>query len=258
MVSATPLASLCPRACSARGARARGVTLLEILITLSVVVVVTVGVGFGLGAASTARLRRSAALVASAVKAAYTHAAQTGKPTRVVFELAAGTITVEEADRPMLLQAGDKSGGAEPATEAEREAAEEAKSVLTGPRAPRASFKPVKPRAFQLMGADARSDGEAPTRSVEAGVRFVSIDTRRQEAAETEGRGYVYCFPGGSTEAAAIVLTLAASAGVPDETNSVTVIVSPLTGKSDIRRGVLPLPKPRSEAELSERDERGL
>ena len=93
----------------------RGVTLIEVLIVLALLAAVSGGAMFGLGAIGTAKLRQSATLITSAVRVAYTHASQTGKPTRLVFDFEKGSIAIEQAKGRHFVQAQDRTGGAEAA-----------------------------------------------------------------------------------------------------------------------------------------------
>ena len=71
------------------------------------------------------------------------------------------------------------------------------------------------------------------------------------------GRSYIYFWPGGQTERAAIQLTTASKDEEPTERNSMTVFVAPLTGKTEIKRGLLKMLRPRDQKEESERDDSG-
>lgn len=234
------------------GARARGgqrgITLVELLAALAILVLVTGAAVLGSGVQNSARLKRSALLVSSAIKNAYASANQLGKPMRLVFDFDTRRVTLEEADAPMLLARGERSGGAEPATEAEREANAEVDAILKGPRAPRPTFKTATSVPFNKD-----ADG-TPGRELEPNVRFLSVDAQHQSEPEVGGRAYLYFWPGGRTELAAIQLMVGR-----EETDDFTqtIVVSPLTGKTRVVRGRVPMPKPRSEQELSEREDSG-
>ena len=120
----------------------RGVTLIEVIIVLALLALVSGTAMFGIGALGTARLRQSATLVTSAIRVAYNHASQSGKPTRLVFEFETRSVSIEQARTRHFVKTWDRTGGAEAATEAERDALSEAEAILEGPRAPRASFEP--------------------------------------------------------------------------------------------------------------------
>lgn len=234
--------------------RARGVTLIEILIALAIVVVFAGAAAWGSGALPSARLKRSALLISTAIRAGYAHALQRGKPARLAFDLTKGSFTFEEADRPMLVSSKELAGGADPATAAEKEAVAESDAIVKGPRAPRASFRPAIPLAFELAGHDKTNDTGA-TKLLEPGVTILSVDTGHQENAADVGlveRGYVYFFPGGMTERAVIQLAVGRN---PTEDDILTILVHPLTGQTEILKGRRSLPKPRTDQESSERAE---
>ena len=65
----------------------------------------------------------------------------------------------------------------------------------------------------------------------------------------TRGRAYIYFWPGGTTERAAIRLKRSG-----DE-KGITVLVSSLTGRAKIEKGRVDLPEPRGDEEFSEREE---
>ena len=68
-----------------RRPRTRGVTLVEVLISVTVIALISGSVILGMGAVTSARLKRSAALLAGAVRVAYAHANAKSKPWRLFF-----------------------------------------------------------------------------------------------------------------------------------------------------------------------------
>ena len=81
-------------------------------------------------------------------------------------------------------------------------------------------------------------------------------DAPRPEAGEehddeprTSGKAYLYFFPGGSTERAAVQLKRKG-----DDTG-LTVTVSGLTGRAKVERGHVDLPPPRTDVDERETDE---
>jgi general secretion pathway protein H len=67
---------------------------------------------------------------------------------------------------------------------------------------------------------------------------------------------YLYFFPGGQTERAAIQLQKSNLDDVADS-DVITILVSPLTGKVDIRGGPFDMLRPRDDSEASEREDSG-
>ncbi len=221
----------------------RGLTLVEVLIVVALIAITTAAVSLGAGVAGSARLRRSAIMIASAIRIAQGHANASSHPTRIVFNFDQRMVSIEEAVGELALAKNERTGGAAAATEAERKAMDEADQVLKGPRAPRPSFKPVKEFGF-APGKDAKG------KELERGIRFLQIETGHQDEAVKTDQAYLYFWPGGLTERAAIQLSLGGSDLDGDVT---TILVSPLTGKADVRKGKFLMIRPRSDDEDSER-----
>ncbi|WP_437589973.1 pilus assembly FimT family protein [Sorangium sp. So ce1000] len=227
--------------------RTRGLTLVEVLITVTVIALISGSVMLGMGAVTSARLKRSAALLAGAVRVAYAHANAKSKPVRLVFDFEERMIVLEESAGELLVERNDRAGGAAAATDAEKAATAEAEAILKGPRAPRPSFEPAKAFGFN-------PDADRPGKELSSGVRFLQVETGHQDEPVTEGRAYLYFWPGGQTEHAAIQLSLG---GGETEDAVMTVLVSPLTGKTELKKGKASMPRPRDDAEASEREDTG-
>lgn len=226
---------------------ARGVTLVEVLIVVAIIGVASGLAVLGSGAADSARLRRSAVMIASAIRVAYGHANATSRTVRLVFNLENRTVGIEESQGQLWLSKNDRTGGAAAATDAERKAVEEAESILKGPRAPRPSFTPVKLFGFS---ADKGKQGK----ELERNIRFVQIETSHQDDVVKTDQAYLYFWPGGQTERAAIQLSIG---GSTNESDVVTLLISPLTGKAEMKKGRFSMPRPRDDNEESERRDTG-
>ena len=270
----------------ARGLRAaqRGMTLIEILIVMVVIVVVMGGVVMGTGQLGTSRLKHTATAITGASRVAFTRATATSKSMRLVFDIDASTMWLEQGDAPMLVQSKDTTatGGADPATVAERNAVTEGESVIKGPRAPRAHFHAVngisisadvvapKP-ASSIPPPDvpaplaptlnANPDGPPPSTgagkgpiALPRGIKFREIQTGHDDAPLTTGRAYLYFWPGGLTERASIQIRLGDST---EDSDTLTLVVAPLTGKVTIKPGPVPLLIPHDDKESSEREDNG-
>ncbi len=226
-----------------------GVTLVEIMITMAVMALLGGMAILGLGVIESARLKRSAILVSSAIRTAYAHANATSKTVRLVFDFETRTVSIEESTSKLLLsKKSDRTGGAAAATEAERIAQEEAERILKGPSPPKAQFG-----AAQVFGFEPE-DGKTG-KELERNIKFLQIETAHQDEPETE-RAYLYFWPGGQTERASIQLALKrGNEEEPEDADILTILVSPLTGKTEIKKGKVALPKPRNEADESEREE---
>lgn len=220
----------------------RGVTMIELLIAVALVALLTGGVATGLGAFGSTRLRASATMILGGVRVAMTQANTTGYPTRLVFDLDQRLVTLEQSNARMLRKTDDRSreedpsAGAAAATEAEREAAEASKRILEGPREAPPLF--VASKAFNRNGG----------RSLEPEIAFKSVQTEHDDEPRTDGRAYLYFWPGGGTEKAVIVLT---RPGMPDGTS---IVVSSLTGRASILKGTIEFDRPGDDVDFGERE----
>ncbi|MFO0661036.1 MAG: prepilin-type cleavage/methylation domain-containing protein [Polyangiaceae bacterium] len=166
-----------------------------------------------------------------------------------MFDFKARRLWLEEGSSPMLVRDADPllTGGADPATEAEKQAAEQADRILKGPRAPRTTFQPIKTPGFVV---DAGNHG----RVLDGKVYFREIHVSHQsEPAKQTGRSYLYFWPGGQTELAYIQLSQSDSTLDADNR---TLVVHPITGKVKILPGLKTVPI-SSASETGERDDPG-
>ena len=205
----------------------RGFTLIEALIVVALMGILSGVIIAGSGLLGNARLRASASLVLSAVRLGVSRANAVGQPVRLVFDLEHQRIVLEETAGRLLRSKDDESAaaGAEPATDAERAATEYAKGILDGPRVPRPRFRAIDEFKSEEDGLVGRGLGE--------GVEIRLVQTEHDNEPRTDGRAYVYFWPGGGTERAVIQLRRAGD----DE--GLTVLVSPLTGRAKIQRGLI-------------------
>ena len=225
--------------------RARGFTLVEVLLVVALMAIMSAMVVSGSGMLTGTRMRSAGALIMSSVRVATTRANSIGRPVRLVFDLDAGRIMMEETRGRMLRVTNHDEGakaGAQAATEAEQLAAEYARDVIQGPRAPEAAFSPVQSFA---------SDGDDPALGRELGkdIRFVQVQTEHDAEPRVVGRAYLYFWPGGGTERAAIQITR------PGDHLGLTVLVSALTGRAKLERGRVELEEARHDTDFQEREE---
>jgi general secretion pathway protein H len=228
--------------------KSRGLTLIELLVTLTVISLVTTAVVFGTGAVAASRVRGAATMIAGAIRIAFTRASAVSRPSRVVLVLSKEDprVILEETTNTLLIKQDDTAGGAEAATPEEREAVAQADRILKGPRAPRPRFAAIK-----AFGFDQPDTGQG--RPLGKGVSFRKVETGHSTDGETEGRAYLYFWPGGRTERAAIQLQAAASTNPND---GLTLLVSPLTGKVRIVQGAKSMEPLRDDGTSSEREDR--
>ncbi|NRA33128.1 MAG: prepilin-type cleavage/methylation domain-containing protein [Polyangiaceae bacterium] len=216
-------------------------SLIETMIVVALIAILTVSMVFGSGMLSSNRLRGSAVLVVSGVKRALIHANSTGKPVRLVFDFGASTVRLEETRGRMLLsteaaELGDNSAGAKPSEKIADELEADAERLLSGPQAPQPQFVPAAKGDF---------NGESPGagRELLKGISFGDVQTSHDDNPVNEGYAYLYFWPGGGTERAAIQLRREG-----DGDDGLTVVVSPLTGRARIKRGLISLEEPREDA----------
>lgn len=219
----------------------RGVTLVEVLIVVALIALLAGGVVFGSGMLKSSRMKAASTLVASAVRLGIARSNSSGRPTRLVLDLDRERILLEEANSSVMLrEKGATAGGAQAATEAEQAAKAESDRILEGPHAPRAAFSPMKSFADTPEG-----------RELGAGVDLAEVQTEHDEEPVREGRAYVYFWPGGVTERAHVKVQRKGS----DE--ALTVVVSALTGRTRIERGLVDMPEPRTDREEDQGEREG-
>src|SRR5262245_37567232 len=111
-------------------------TLVEVLVAIAIIATVPGDANYVIVYRRSSHLKLAASLVAGSVRIAYAHSSAISKPVRLVFDFETQTIGLEEASAPMLVARGDITGGAQAATDMERNAQAEAEAILKGPRAP--------------------------------------------------------------------------------------------------------------------------
>lgn len=226
--------------------RARGMTLVEVLVGLGIVALLMGTLMYGSGFLSGSRQRAAATLVITGVRLGMARANMTGRPVRMVLDLDQDTVLLEEASSgaPMLREkqeGDDTSAGAEPATELERMAKEKAEQILEGTRKSRPSFASFSPGL--------NKDEPGKPRALGTGIQFRQVQTEHDTEPRTEGRAYLYFWPRGGTERASVQIYRGG------DDSGLTVTVSALTGRARIEPGPVPLPEPRGEETYSEREE---
>src|ERR1017187_2235904 len=237
-----------------RAARQRGLTLIEIIVVISIVAIVMGVAGAGSMQLPSARLRRSVTMLASAIKVAFTRATATSRNLRLVMDLQNQRIWLEEGDMPMLVQSKDttSTGGAEAVTDAERAAREEGAKMVKGPRIPKPSFHSIATYGF---GETEQDQGNGKTgKPLQRGITFRQVQIAHDDAPRTAGRAYLYFWPGGLTERASIQVRIGES---DEDYQTLTLLVSPLTGKVTVKAGAGDLTLPTDDATASDREDKG-
>jgi general secretion pathway protein H len=196
-----------------------------------------------------ARLKSSATMIASAVKVAYTRSTATSRDVRLVMDLDEQKIWLEQSDVPMLVQGKDKeaTGGADPMTTKEEQAIAEGERILKGPPIQKPRFKPID--VTGLADSQVAIKGRKP---LHRGISFRSVQTTHDDKPRTSGRAYLYFWPGGRTELASIQIRIGES---DEDYQTLSLEVSPLTGKVNIKAGPVDLQIPTDDTQKSDRQE---
>jgi general secretion pathway protein H len=197
-----------------------------------------------------ARLRRSATMLASAIKVAYTRATATSHDLRLVMDLDQQRIWLEQSDVPMLVKSGGATatGGADAISQAERAAVEEGEKIIKGPPIPKPRFAPIE--VYGFGDVESGKGGKA----LQRGIKFRSVQTTHDDTPRTSGRAYLYFWPGGRAERASIELRIGDS---EESSRTLTVLVSPLTGKVTVKGGAVELEVPTDDDHASDRQDTG-
>jgi general secretion pathway protein H len=222
----------------------RGFTMVELLLAIFLMAILSGVIVSSSSMMSGNRLRSAAGLMVTAVRLAITRTNVTGHSVRLTFDLDEQRLMMEEsADRMLRSKDKDKedlAAGADPATEAEKEASKYAEGIVKGPRAPRAKFRATP------IGSDDTNVEKG--RELGRSIHYRLVQTEHDSKPRTKGRAYLYFWPGGGTERAVIQL----QRGDGDEVLS--VLVSPLTGRAKIQRGKVDFTEPRQEEDFGMRE----
>jgi general secretion pathway protein H len=231
-------------------ARARGLTLIEVLVVMAIVAILMGAIVIGSGQLATSRMRHSSTMIAGAVRVGFARASATSKSVRLVMDFTENEIWLEEGDQPMLVQSKDTTatGGAAAATTAEKQAIEEGARIVKGPTPPRTSF-----REIDAMGLAASAPGKGH-KPLDRGIKFREVQIQHDDIPRKEGRAYLYFWPGGQTERASIQLKIGED---KEEKDAITLLVAPLTGKTTVKDGAVEIAKPVDDSESSERRDPG-
>jgi general secretion pathway protein H len=229
----------------------RGVTLIEILVVLLIVGIAIGAVLAGTGRMASARLKQSSALITGAIRVAYARANSTSKPVRLVFDMENNTLQLEQSEGMMLVQSGDKTGtgGAAAANGSEEAAIAENKRILEGPTAPRSRFRAIEESA--MHSGDAQKNG---ARKLPSGITIRGVQSTHDDAQRTDGKAYLYFWPGGQTEQCNIQVAIGET---PTDDQIMTLVVAPLTGRVKVLPGPKALERFGDERDQQEREAPG-
>ena len=212
---------------------ARGFTLIEVMIALVIVALITVVSVRGLRSFAKTDLRATATRMAGSIRYLFDRASTTGRVHRLVLDFDNGKYWAEVSDDQFILDAGKeteesrKKQAEKLAKEEElkREAAEKEASFGSSQIPTRYMPKPFTPKRAKF---DAFRETAVKPIALKSGVVMADIYTPRLLKPLAEGKGYVYFFPMGMTEAAVIHLS-------DGKETFYTLVVHPLTGRVTVK-----------------------
>lgn len=225
----------------------RGLTLIEITVALGIIVVLFAAVVFGVGALTGAKAKESAAELAGTIRALYDDAALSGRTCRLVFELPQerdqeGAVTWRAECAKSGVTAGAKRDD-------ELRAANDVDKRKGQLREDDDRFKPLtddsQPTVQELQAREEKrveeaakfssfSSDDVVERQLPSNVT-VEVWTQKQRQPVKHGTAYLYFFPQGYTERAQV--------WVRQGSNTWTLTISPLTGKTVIHAEDLEVPR---------------
>jgi general secretion pathway protein H len=219
----------CPPPATRRRAVARGgFSLIELMVVIVIMALAAAGMTRSIGALTRTKMRSAAMEIVAASRFAYGRSVSQGTTVRISFDLAQGSIQVQEAHGRVTLARGDDAlrnsldeGGEGDGASVDPWAA--AKSRLEEPLAPTFGRSP--------FGAVTNDDGEAykmsTARPLGEGIKVARLLTPHDPAPLTEGNGAIYFFPGGQSEHAVVQLENA-------DGEVFSVEIAPLTGRARV------------------------
>ncbi len=219
-------------------ARARGFTMIEMVVSLAIIAVLFAAVVIGVGALTGAKAKEATTELTGVIRSLYDTANLTGKTCRLVFELPGDKD--KEADTPVKYHA-ECAKSALTATknrdEEQKDASGERKKkkdkLADDDKRFRRSDADGAPTVQELMAREKNrveeaakfstfTDNQIPERTLPDAVR-VWVWTKSLREPTRHGTAYLYFFPQGFTERAQVYLG--------QGKNVWTLSVSPLTGK---------------------------
>jgi general secretion pathway protein H len=204
--------------------RARGMTLLEIGIALAIVAGLIALAVPTLSSVARVQLRQRTGQLAGGIRSLYGTSVVAGRSCRLVMDLDANAYWSECAQGSVRLAAeGERSrSGARETTR------DEELLATAGQRGDNLSDE-ERTRVELLRKSTFAPSTEIPKTALGASVRFADVWVSHQPERYVTGKAFLYFWPSGITENAAIHLAQG------DDVN--TLLVSPLTGKVRIASG---------------------
>jgi general secretion pathway protein H len=212
-----------------------GFTLIEMMIALVIVALMTVVTVSGLRSFAKSDLRSTATRMAGSIRYLFDRASTTGHVHRLVLDFDNGKYWAEVSNDDFILAAG-KETEVSRKKEAEKIAKEEevkreaAEKGSSGSQIPsRYLPKPFTPKRAKF---DAFRETAVKPITLKSGVVLADVYTPRLIKPLDAGKGYIYFFPMGMTEAAVIHLSDGKEAFY-------SLIVHPLTGRVSVKNSYI-------------------
>lgn len=219
------------RRASARIAAA-GFTLIEIMVVV-VLIGLVMGVAVrGLRSLAKSDMRLSATKMSGAIRYLFDRASTTGKIHRLVIDFEQGRYWAEVSDdqfyMPRERETDETRAKEEEEITKENEEAKRKEELAASGGAPTVDVSRYRPEEFKPKRARFSAFKEMAIKPAEVkGAKIAGLFTPRLAEPVSTGKGYIYFFPLGMTEAAQVYLS--------DEDKSFyTLVVHPLTGRVQI------------------------
>ncbi len=223
----------------------RGFTLIEMMVALTIVVVMFAAVVYGVGGLTGARAKESSTELAGVIRNLYDTAALSGKTCRLVFDLpgerdeagavvwraecAKSGVTAAAKRDDELKAAGDKKGKDKLADDKRFKRLDSDGAPSVQELQDREKNRVEEATKFSSFQSD-----NVVEKHLASSVR-VEVWTAKQKDRVKTGPAYLYFFPQGFTERAQI--------WIRQGSNTWTLTVSPLTGKTVIFNESLEMPR---------------
>ncbi len=214
-----------------KGPTERGMTLIEIMISVAIIGIMVGGAIFGFRSLVKSELRGTAGRLAAAIRYSYDRAITTGAYYRLHIDLDQQTYKLERSETRVYLKSEkEKSGrngrGLDQDEEAKQAELDEKAKYGTQTGLPPELLPPPSPKRPKF---EEFKDATLP--QVKLGkIKVLDIYTPRQSEPYVSGQAYLHFFPDGHTERA--VIHLGADKGDDDQ---YSLIVHALTGRVEVK-----------------------
>lgn len=193
----------------------RGLTIIELIITVAVIGLVAAMAFTSIGALSQSQLQSTSVSIAGAIKGAYDRSIMEKRIQRIAFDLDQHVWWVEFTEDPYALRTQEAEEDDDGELDLDEETPAEIRAALEGNRAARFTPDPAFGSKLPLPGS----------------VHFGRAWTGMREEPFDKGIVYLHFFRGGYTEPLQLELYDGSPDAEPDSREYITIKVRPLTGK---------------------------